>query len=147
MEPEVAGKPQPPLFEESVRRVGGERPLVVGDRLDTDIEGAVNAGLDSLLVLTGVTGLAELVAARPGLAPDVPRPGPARARTSRTRRSSSTDGRVASGAGGVGERRHTFTLKVKVRPPTGGGPWPCAAWAPPGRDRRAVDVSDLEPPT
>ena len=52
-----------------MRRVGGERPLVVGDRLDTDIEGAVNAGLDSLLVLTGVTGLAELVAAGPGSRP------------------------------------------------------------------------------
>jgi len=39
------------------------RPLMVGDRLDTDIEGAVNAGIDSLLVLTGVTGLDELVAA------------------------------------------------------------------------------------
>ena len=68
-EPVVAGKPQPPLFEESLRRVGGERPLVVGDRLDTDIEGAVNTGYDSLLVLTGVTGLAELVAAGPGLRP------------------------------------------------------------------------------
>ena len=40
-EPEVAGKPEPPLFEETLRRVGGDRPLVVGDRLDTDIEGAV----------------------------------------------------------------------------------------------------------
>lgn len=68
-EPVVAGKPQPPLFEETLRRVGGERPLVVGDRLDTDIEGAVNAGYDSLLVLTGVTGLTELVAAGPGCRP------------------------------------------------------------------------------
>ena len=42
-EPVVAGKPEPPLFQETLRRVGGERPLVVGDRLDTDIEGAVNA--------------------------------------------------------------------------------------------------------
>ncbi len=64
-EPEVAGKPLPPLFEETLRRVGGSRPLVVGDRLDTDIEGAHNCGLDSLLVLTGVTGLEELVEAKP----------------------------------------------------------------------------------
>ena len=63
--PVVAGKPEPPLFLETRRRVGGERPLVVGDRLDTDIEGARRAGFDSLLVLTGVTGLPELVAARP----------------------------------------------------------------------------------
>ncbi len=63
-EPVVAGKPKSPLFEETLRRVGGSRPLVVGDRLDTDIEGAVAVGWDSLLVLTGVTGLEELVAAR-----------------------------------------------------------------------------------
>jgi hypothetical protein len=61
----VAGKPARPLLDETIRRVGGRRPLMVGDRLDTDIEGAANAGVDSLLVLTGVTGLAELVAARP----------------------------------------------------------------------------------
>lgn len=67
--PDVAGKPLPPLFEETLRRVGGERPLVVGDRLDTDIEGARNAGLDSLLVLTGVTGPAELLGAPPELRP------------------------------------------------------------------------------
>ena len=65
VEPVVAGKPQRPLLDETVRRVGGDRPLMVGDRLDTDIEGARNADLPSLLVLTGVTGLAELVAARP----------------------------------------------------------------------------------
>lgn len=61
--PVVAGKPAKPLFDETMRRVGGKRPLLVGDRLDTDIEGANAAGLPSLLVLTGVTGLAELVAA------------------------------------------------------------------------------------
>jgi len=61
--PVVAGKPQRPLLDETVRRVGGRRPLMVGDRLDTDIEGAHHAEVDSLLVLTGVTGLAELVAA------------------------------------------------------------------------------------
>ena len=63
VEPLVAGKPRRPLLDETVRRVGGERPLMVGDRLDTDIAGAHNAGLDSLLVMTGVTGLPELVAA------------------------------------------------------------------------------------
>jgi glycerol 3-phosphatase-2 len=67
--PVVAGKPERPLLDETVRRVGGSRPLMVGDRLDTDIEGARNAGVDSLLVLTGVTGLPELVAARPELRP------------------------------------------------------------------------------
>src|SRR3954463_4053044 len=68
-DPVVAGKPEPPLFEETVRRVGGDRPLVVGDRLDTDIEGANRSGYDSLLVMTGVTGLAELAAAEPALRP------------------------------------------------------------------------------
>jgi HAD superfamily hydrolase (TIGR01450 family) len=65
VEPVVAGKPARPLLEETVRRVGGQRPLMIGDRLDTDIRGAHEAGVDSLLVLTGVTGLPELVAARP----------------------------------------------------------------------------------
>ena len=88
-EPRVAGKPQRPLFEETLTRVGGERPLVIGDRLDTDIEGAVTMGWDSLLVLTGVTGLPELVAAekheRPTyVAPDLetlaePQPAPEQA--------------------------------------------------------------------
>lgn len=61
-DPVVAGKPEPPLFQETLRRVGGKRPLVVGDRVDTDIEGARNVGYDSLLVMTGVTDLAQLVA-------------------------------------------------------------------------------------
>ena len=68
-DPEVAGKPEPPLFEESLRRVGGSRPLVVGDRLDTDIEGANRVGYDSLLVMTGVTDLAGLVAAEEAVRP------------------------------------------------------------------------------
>ncbi|MDQ3615274.1 MAG: HAD-IIA family hydrolase [Actinomycetota bacterium] len=68
-DPVVAGKPERPLFEETLRRVAGERPLVVGDRLDTDIEGAVNSGFDSLLVMTGVTGLDALVRAQPRARP------------------------------------------------------------------------------
>ena len=69
VEPMVAGKPEPPLIRETVARLGGSRPLMVGDRLDTDIEGAHRAGCDSLLVLTGVTELAELAAATPVLRP------------------------------------------------------------------------------
>lgn len=65
----VAGKPQRPLLDETIRRMGGARPLMVGDRLDTDIEGANNIGIDSLLVMTGVTGLPELAAAGPELRP------------------------------------------------------------------------------
>ncbi|MFH8992014.1 HAD-IIA family hydrolase [Streptomyces sp. NPDC017940] len=64
-EPQVAGKPLPPMHRETILRTGAERPLVVGDRLDTDIEGAFNGGVDSLLVLTGVTDGAQLLAARP----------------------------------------------------------------------------------
>jgi HAD superfamily hydrolase (TIGR01450 family) len=62
-QPVVAGKPEPPLHAESVERVGAKRPLVVGDRLDTDIEGAFRGGADSLLVLTGVTHPVELLLA------------------------------------------------------------------------------------
>ncbi|MEI7059184.1 HAD-IIA family hydrolase [Nocardioides sp. CCNWLW239] len=65
VEPVVAGKPSRPLLEETIRRTEAEHPLMVGDRLDTDIEGGHNAGIDTLLVLTGVTGLEELVAAQP----------------------------------------------------------------------------------
>jgi glycerol 3-phosphatase-2 len=59
-EPEVVGKPFAPLFEAALRRAGGVRPLVIGDRLDTDIEGANRLGWDSLLVLSGVTTAADL---------------------------------------------------------------------------------------
>ena len=64
-QPLVAGKPEPPLHHESVLRLRASRPLVVGDRLETDIEGACRVGADSLLVLTGVTSPAVLVAADP----------------------------------------------------------------------------------
>jgi HAD superfamily hydrolase (TIGR01450 family) len=63
--PLIAGKPEPPLHEESVLRTGARHPLVVGDRLDTDIEAAHRVDADSLLVLTGVTSPAEAVLAPP----------------------------------------------------------------------------------
>jgi len=67
--PLVAGKPEPPLHHESVLRTGARHPLVVGDRLDTDIEGARRVGADSLLVLTGVTRPADAVLAPPSQRP------------------------------------------------------------------------------
>ena len=54
-QPEVFGKPNPPILHAALARAGGSRPLVVGDRVDTDIEGARRAGWDSALVLTGIS--------------------------------------------------------------------------------------------
>ena len=69
VEPQVAGKPQRPLLDETRLRVEGERPLMVGDRLDTDIAGAHGAGMDSLLVMTGVSGLTDVLTAGPDQRP------------------------------------------------------------------------------
>ena len=69
VQPVVAGKPEPPLHHESVLRTNAKHPLVVGDRLDTDIEGAHRAGADSLLVLTGVTSPVGAVLAPPSQRP------------------------------------------------------------------------------
>jgi glycerol-1-phosphatase len=85
--PLVAGKPESALFDEAVRRTGSTRPLVVGDRLDTDIAGANAVRMPSLLVLTGVTDASTLLeadeASRPhylGAGLDALRVAPARAR-------------------------------------------------------------------
>ena len=64
--PLVAGKPAPGVLQAAAERICAERPLVVGDRLDTDIQGAVAAGMPALMVLTGVSGVADL----PGLPAD-----------------------------------------------------------------------------
>jgi HAD superfamily hydrolase (TIGR01450 family) len=68
-QPLVVGKPRPGLFESVIADAGLQRPLVVGDRLDTDIAAAHQAGVDSLLVLTGVTTGPQAVAAPPPLRP------------------------------------------------------------------------------
>ncbi|MFC5232827.1 HAD-IIA family hydrolase [Pseudonocardia zijingensis] len=69
-EPQVAGKPAPALLQEAARRSGAQRPLMIGDRLDTDIEGGRAAGMATLLVLTGISDAAELLAAPPAQRPD-----------------------------------------------------------------------------
>ncbi|MGN6326301.1 HAD-IIA family hydrolase [Pseudolysinimonas sp.] len=61
--PVVAGKPERAIFDAAVARFGGSRPLFVGDRLDTDIVGANRAGQASALVLTGIDGAKQVLAA------------------------------------------------------------------------------------
>lgn len=56
-----AGKPERPLFEAAVARAGTRDALVVGDRVETDIVGAVRAGLDAALVFSGAAGPAALL--------------------------------------------------------------------------------------
>ncbi|QLY33886.1 HAD-IIA family hydrolase [Nocardia huaxiensis] len=59
-DPIVAGKPFAPLMEDALTRAATRDALVVGDRLNTDIDGAHTVGLESLMVLTGVSTLADL---------------------------------------------------------------------------------------
>lgn len=62
--PRVAGKPEAPLFHAAAKRLAADRPLVVGDRLDTDILGGNNAGFATVAVLTGVDTRETILAAR-----------------------------------------------------------------------------------
>lgn len=64
-EPAVAGKPARSMLDTAVERIGLQHPLVVGDRVDTDIAGARAAGLDALLVLSGVSDPVDTLAAPP----------------------------------------------------------------------------------
>ena len=68
-EPRVAGKPSPRLLQDAVARGDFRAPLVIGDRLDTDIEGANAARLPSLMVLTGVNTARDAVYAEPACRP------------------------------------------------------------------------------
>ncbi|OBF25107.1 HAD-IIA family hydrolase [Mycobacterium sp. ACS4331] len=67
--PQVAGKPAPALLNDALSRGSFQTPLVVGDRLDTDIAGANAAGLPSLMVLTGVNTARDAVFAIPDQRP------------------------------------------------------------------------------
>jgi glycerol-1-phosphatase len=64
-EPQVAGKPAPTLLLDALKRGDFRTPLVVGDRLNTDIAGANAAELPSLMVLTGVNSARDAVYAVP----------------------------------------------------------------------------------
>lgn len=62
-QPMVAGKPEPVMLELARERLDGGAPLVVGDRISTDIMAARALGWPNALVLSGATGVAELAAA------------------------------------------------------------------------------------
>ncbi len=65
--PLVMGKPQPPLYLMASERLGlsAREVLGIGDRLETDVEGATAAGMDCVLVLTGVHGVRDAALAPP----------------------------------------------------------------------------------
>ena len=69
VEPDSCGKPSPVMYQIGQRRTGASRPLVVGDRLDTDLAGARAGGYPGLHVLTGVSSGRDDVLAPPGLRP------------------------------------------------------------------------------
>jgi HAD superfamily hydrolase (TIGR01450 family) len=61
----VAGKPEPPLLHEAIARLGSQRPLMIGDRLDTDIAAGSRIGISTLLVMSGVTTPRAVLSASP----------------------------------------------------------------------------------
>lgn len=67
--PDNAGKPSPTMYRLAVERAGATNPLVIGDRLDTDLAGARSGGYVGLHVLTGVSSARDAVLAAPGERP------------------------------------------------------------------------------
>ena len=63
--PDFAGKPFRPIFDSAVSQLSISRPLMIGDRLDTDIRGGVGFGIDTACVLTGIASRKDLIGARP----------------------------------------------------------------------------------
>jgi hypothetical protein len=61
--PVFAGKPERAIFDYAREKFSADNPLVIGDRLDTDILGANRAGMRSALVLTGIDGPKQAIAA------------------------------------------------------------------------------------
>ncbi|MCX4190444.1 HAD-IIA family hydrolase [Methylophaga sp. OBS3] len=77
VKPKVIGKPEPILYQQALEILGTnqQNTIAIGDRLNTDILGAVNAGMRSLMVLTGVSSEADLASidyAPDWILPDLP---------------------------------------------------------------------------
>ncbi|KQM59413.1 MULTISPECIES: HAD-IIA family hydrolase [unclassified Agreia] len=62
MEPYVVGKPNPMMFRSALNRIGAhsENTGMIGDRMDTDVVAGIEAGLHTILVLTGISDQAEI---------------------------------------------------------------------------------------
>jgi NagD protein len=62
MEPYVVGKPNPMMFRSAMNRIGAhsENTGMIGDRMDTDIVAGIEAGLHTVLVLTGISDTSEI---------------------------------------------------------------------------------------
>ena len=61
-EPYVVGKPNPMMFRSAMNKIGAhsENTAMIGDRMDTDIVAGIEAGLHTILVLTGISDQAEI---------------------------------------------------------------------------------------
>ena len=61
-EPYFVGKPNPMMFRSALNRIDAhsEHTAMIGDRMDTDIVAGMEAGLETVLVLTGVTTPADI---------------------------------------------------------------------------------------
>ena len=61
-EPYVVGKPNPMMFRSAMNKIGAhsENTGMIGDRMDTDIIAGIEAGLHTILVLTGISDQAEI---------------------------------------------------------------------------------------
>ena len=119
-------------------------PLVVGDRLDTDIEGAHNAGWDSLLVLTGVTGLDGPGGGDAAAASDVPRRRPGRPGRGAAGRPEMDGTRASAGRLDRPRRRTARCRSTETASPgTGGVRSPAAAWAHLDEHGDPADTSGL----
>ncbi len=61
-EPYVVGKPNPMMFRSAMNKIGAhsENTGMIGDRMDTDIVAGIEAGLHTVLVLTGISDRAEV---------------------------------------------------------------------------------------
>lgn len=62
LEPYVVGKPNPMMFRSALNRIGAhsENTAMIGDRMDTDVVASIEAGLYTILVLTGISDQSEI---------------------------------------------------------------------------------------